>query len=174
MVILDFSKAFDTVSHKDLLHKMKLYGADGNINAWLTDFLTNRTMKIIVDGEEPDAVKIDSGVPQGTVFGPLLFLCHINDSDSVKPTVRLFADDCLLYRSINDAGDDLTLQNVFKLQESWAKTWGMHFSAKKCYIMTINSKSLHFYQLDDRILQQVSESPYLGLKFSENLVGIPY
>ena len=80
MIILDFFKAFDTVPHGKLLHKMKLYGVDGNINAWLCDFLTNRKMKVVVNGEESESVTMESGTrPQGTVLGPLLFLCHIND-----------------------------------------------------------------------------------------------
>ena len=67
MVILDFSKAFDTVPHQKLLHKMRQYGADGNINVWLCDFLTNRKMKVVIDGKESDTVTLDSGVPQGIV-----------------------------------------------------------------------------------------------------------
>lgn len=170
MVILDFSKAFDTVPHKKLLHKMMLYGVDGKINDWLTDFLTNRKMKVLVDGEESDAVTVDSGVPQGTVLGPLLFLCHINDlPDAVKSTVRLFADDCLLYRTIRNADDHIALQRDLQQLEIWAKTWGMRFNAKKCYVMSINSKSSHFYQLDNHILQQVPENPYLGITVSEDL-----
>ena len=70
----------------------------GNINMWLHDFLTNRQIRVVVDGIESEAASVVSGVPQGTVLGPILFLCHINDLlDSVKSTVRLFADDCLLY-----------------------------------------------------------------------------
>ena len=85
---MDFSKAFDTVPHQKLLHKMRQYGVDGNINAWLCDFLTNRKMKVAIDGEESDAVTVDSRVPQGIVLGHLLFLCHINDlPDVVKSTV---------------------------------------------------------------------------------------
>ena len=170
MVILDFSKAFDTVPHRKLLHKMEQYGVTGNINSWLCDFLTNRQMKVVVDGEESEAVHVDSGVPQGTVLGPLLFLCHINDlPDAVKSTVRLFADDCLLYRPINSIKDHHTLQHDLQQLEIWAKKWGMRFNAKKCYIMSINNKSSHFYELDKHILQQVPENPYLGITISEDL-----
>jgi len=93
-------RAFDTVSHNSLLNKMKCYGVDGNINHWLRDFLTNRTMQVVVDDESSEPTSVDSGVPQGTV------LCHINDlPDHVKSTVRLFADDCLLYRCIRSVRD---------------------------------------------------------------------
>ena len=127
-------------------------------------------MKFVVDGEESEAVHVDSGVPQGTVLGPLLFLCHINDlPDAVKPTVRLFADDCLLYRPINSIKHHHTLQHDLQQLEIWAKTWGMRFNAKKCYIMSINNKSSHFYELDKHILQQVPENPYLGITISEDL-----
>ena len=170
MIILDFSKAFDTVPHSKLLHKMKLYGVDGNINSWLSDFLTNRKMKVVVDGEESDSVTVDSGVPQGTVLVPLLFLCHINDlPDAVKSTVRLFADDCLLYRSIRNMDDHLALERDLQQLETWAKTWGMRFNAKKCYLMSINQKSAHFYQLDGHILQQVPDNPYLGVTLSDDM-----
>ena len=78
---------------------MNEYGVNGSINKWLRDFLTNRSMQVVIDGEASDPVTVDSGVPQGTVLGPLLFLCHMNDlPDAVKSSVRLFADDCLLYR----------------------------------------------------------------------------
>ena len=74
---------------------------DGNINVRPCDFLTKRKMQVVVDAEESEAVSLDSGIPQGIVLGPLLFLCHINDlPDAVKSTVWLFADDYLLYRHI--------------------------------------------------------------------------
>ena len=125
MVILDFSKAFNTVPHRKLLHKMEQYSVIGNINSWLCDFLTNRQMRVVVDGDESEAVHVHSGAPQGTVLGPLFFLCHINDlSDAVKSTVRLFADKCLLYHPINSMKDQQL--------EIWANKWGMRFNAKKC------------------------------------------
>ena len=79
IAILDFSKAFDTVPHNKLLHKLKAYGIQGNLHLWIESFLCNRHMKVVVEGESSSEVTVDSCVPQGTVLGPLLFLCHIND-----------------------------------------------------------------------------------------------
>ena len=77
IIILDFSKAFDTVPHEELLSKLESYGIQGPIYQWLRTFLTKRYMKVVVDGESSSKVSVDSGVPQGTVLGPLLILCHI-------------------------------------------------------------------------------------------------
>ena len=133
MIVLDFSIAIDTVPQGKLFHKMQLYGVDGKINSWLRDFLTNRKMKVLVDGEESESVGVDTGVPQGTGRGSLLFVCYINDlPDAVKSTVRLFADDCLIYRNIRYMADHLALERDLQQLEAWAKTWGMRFNTKKC------------------------------------------
>jgi hypothetical protein len=170
LLILDFSKAFDTVPHEKLLYKMENYGVDGNINTWLRQFLTMRHMQVVVEGEHSDPVTVDSGVPQGTVLGPLLFLCHINDlPEAVKSQVRLFADDCLLYRSIKSRQDHHILQNDLTALEAWGAAWGMKFNAQKCYMISIKSKSTNFYTLNSQILKQVQDNPYLGLTISEDL-----
>jgi hypothetical protein len=139
IAILDFSKAFDTVSHDKLLHKLEQYGIKGNIHSWLTNFLSTRTMRTIVEGESSKETSVDSGVPQGTVLGKIMFLCHINDLS--ESSVRLFADDCLLYRTIKKEEDHLTLQADLKHLEGWENKWGMRFNAKKCYVLSINNKS---------------------------------
>ncbi|KAK6188521.1 hypothetical protein SNE40_004681 [Patella caerulea] len=170
VAILDFSKAFDTVPHDKLLQKLENYGVRGNILNWLTSFLKDRHMNVAIEGEHSDSVKVESGVPQGTVLGPLMFLCHINDlPDAVKSTVRLFADDCLLYKTIRSRDDHLVLQRDLQELEKWADLWGMKFNAKKCYILSVQQKSSFFYELDNTILQQVNANPYLGLNISENL-----
>ncbi|KAK7103646.1 hypothetical protein V1264_018511 [Littorina saxatilis] len=170
IAILDFSKAFDTVPHPSLLYKLQSYGVKGNLHSWLQNFLTKRLMRVVVDGEESVEVPVDSGVPQGTVLGPVLFLCHINDLPaSVKSQVRLFADDCLLYRTINSYSDHHILQADLKTLEEWANTWGMRFNAKKCYILSIRNKSSFFYNLDNHILQKVNSNPYLGVTFTDDL-----
>ena len=127
-------------------------------------------MQVVIEGEASEKVTVNSGVPQGTVLGPILFLCHINDlPEAVQSQVRLFADDCLLYRPIKSQSDHVTLQNSLIELEKWADKWGMRCNAKKCYIMSINNRSTHFYSLNNHILKQVEEKPYLGLTFTENL-----
>ena len=170
VAILDFSKAFDTVPHTKILSKMDSYGIRGPINNWLNMFLTHRKMKAVVEGKQSEEVTVDSGVPQGTVLGPLLFLYHINDlPDAVRSSVSLFADDCLPYRTIKSAKDHQLLQEDLKSLEAWANDWGMRFNAKTCYILSIKNKSQDFYSLNGHILQQVQNNPHLGLQISEDL-----
>jgi hypothetical protein len=98
-----------------------------------------------------------------------LFLCHINDlPNSVKSSVRLFADDCLLYREINRENDHTTLQNDLNNLKKWASDWGMHFNAKNCYILSMKKKSHHSYTLNNQILEQVPSNSYLGLQVPSN------
>ena len=125
-------------------------------------------MRVVVDGESSSEA---SGVPQGTVLGPLLFLVHMNDlPECVSSSVRLFADDCLLYRVIKSIKDQEELQKDLKSLEKWAADWGMRFNAKKCYILTIANKGKHkFYDLSSHILQNVDDNPYLGLILSKDL-----
>ena len=96
-ILLDFSKAFDRVSHQHLYYKLHHYGIRGKLLDWVKQFLTGRSQCVIINGEQSDSTTVSSGVPQGTVLVPLLFLCFINDlPKNVQSTVRLYADDVLL------------------------------------------------------------------------------
>ena len=178
IAILDFSKAFDTVPHQRLLAKLRHYGISGQIENWIHNFLTTRQQSVIVDGAKSPPVKVDSGVPQGTVLGPLLFLCHINDlPNRVKSKVRLFADDCLLYREIDSELDHIALQDDLTSLQKWADMWGMQFNPTKCYVMKVGrrrSLSSWIYTLCDHPLEQVAKNPYLGLLLSEDLKWAPH
>ena len=170
IIILDFSKAFDTVPHDKLLHKLENYGIRGPLLSWIRSFLCTRLMSVVVEGETSRETTVDSGVPQGTVLGPILFLCHINDlPESVSSQVRLFADDCLLYRPIRSLKDQITLQKDLLHLETWASNWGMRFNAKKCYLLSMKNRLSHFYTLNNHILQSVPKNPYLGLTISSDL-----
>ena len=100
-VIMDFAKAFDKVPHKRLLYKLHYYRIRGSTHKWIASWLSGRYQKVVLDGQASDPVPVLSGVPQGLVLGPVLFLIFINDLlDNIRSTVRLFADDCVLYRNI--------------------------------------------------------------------------
>ena len=178
IVILDFSKAFDTVPHDRLLTKLQHMGITSTTNAWIKGFLTNRSQKVVVDGVSSTAADVVSGVPQGSVLGPLLFLCHINDlPNRVKSQVRMFTDDCLLYRQIKSEEDHNILQNDLAELEQWAQMWGMSFNPIKCYVMTVGrgrKLSTRIYDLCDHPLEQVDKNPYLGVLLSQDKKWAPH
>ena len=132
--------------------------------------MTNRKMRVVLEGEKSEEASVDSGVPQATVLGPLLFLCLINDlPETVKSTVRLFADDCLLYREIRSFEDHLLLQEDLHMLEKWAEALGIKFNAQKCYTLPTKARSSFLYSLGGVILKQVQQSPYLGVHISADL-----
>ena len=130
IIILDFSKAFDTVPHARLISKLSHYGIRGNTLRWISNFLCELDQQIVIDGHASIWESVTSGVPQGSVLGPLLFLAYINDlPESVKSDVRLFADDFLLYRTINSKKDARTLQKDLDAFTQWQNDWQMRFNA---------------------------------------------
>ena len=132
VVALDFSKAFDVVPHQCLLHKLDHYGIRGTTLNWIQNFLTNRTQKVVVDGSSSESARVRSGVPQGTVLGPLLFLTM------VSLQVRLFADVCLLYRPTKCRADQEQLQRDLSALQDWADRWGMCFNPSKCSVLRVS------------------------------------
>ena len=110
VLLLDFKKkALDKVPHQCLCYKLSHYGIHSATLEWTKNFLMNRTPKVIVNGYSSSS-EVISGVPQGTVLGPLLFLCYINDLYTLKSSVKLYADDVILYRTIDCAADHEMLQ----------------------------------------------------------------
>jgi hypothetical protein len=98
---MDFAKAFDKVNHSLLIHKLRYYGIDGKTTRWIQNWLEDRQQTVELDGVSSEAVSVDSGVPQGSVLGPGLFLFYINDLQSILTSkVRLFADDTIIYLKI--------------------------------------------------------------------------
>ena len=120
--ILDFEKAFDTPPHELLKSKLFSYGIGGTTLNWI------KTTKVVVNGIKSDWAPVVSGVPQGTVIGPLLFSLYINDiSAHIESEIRLFADDCVCYHEIKNEEDTLKLQRDIDRLGSWARKWGMRF-----------------------------------------------
>ena len=118
-ILPDFSKAFDKVPHERLAVKLRHYGIQGNLLQWIQSFLRDRCQQVRVEGQSSTSIPVVSGVPQGTVLGPLLFLLYINDlPQKVSSTARLFADDSLLYLKISSPADAAELQrDLDRLQQ---------------------------------------------------------
>ena len=135
-IYCDFLKAFDTVPHKRLILKISSYGITGNVLGWLSNFLQNRTQRVCVNGMWSRKVKVLSGVPQGSVLGPLLFVIYINDlPDVIKSQIYLFADDTKIFRRIDSGVDSAILQNDLISMCNWSNKWKLKFHPKKCKVM---------------------------------------
>jgi len=173
VAIFDFSKAFDSVPHRRLLAKIDSYGIRGSTLDWIRSFLSNRSQRVVVNGSQSTWLPVTSGVPQGTVLGPLLFLLYINDiSDNIKSEIRLFADDCILYRKITSDHDTIQLQEDIDKLFHWSVAWQMTFNTKKCHILSISRKRLKpllDYRLGPEHLSVVDSYPYLGVTVSADL-----
>jgi len=126
VIAMDLSKAFDTVPHKRLMEKLKFYGINAQLLMWIENFFCYRKQRVIVDGQASEFADVISGVPQGTVLGPILFLIYMNDlPDNLKSPVRLYVDDCILYRPLVSIEDRATLQCDLTLCSNWEKLWQM-------------------------------------------------
>jgi len=158
--VLDFAKAFDKVPHRRLLVKLKHYNLIQQVIGWIKSFLSSRTQRVVVDGYISQEAPVLSGVPQGTVLGPLLFLIFINDiTENVSSPIRLFADDCLIYHGIWSPSDCNLLSKDLDTIVKWSKTWGMMFNIKKCNIISITNatknKIHHQYTMDNEPLNSI-------------------
>jgi len=122
LVLLDFCKAFDKVPHKRLLNKLKRYGIQGDIVKWIEQWLTKQCQRVVLDNHASNTLPVKSGVPQGTVLGPLMFLLYINDiSKNISSTIRLFADDCIIYKVIDTEHDSRYLQGDLDVILQWTE-----------------------------------------------------
>ena len=147
--------------------KIDFYGIRGTTNTWIKTWLTTRTQRVVIDGEASSTVHVDSGVPQGTVLGPLMFLLFINDiGDEINSTIKLFADNCLLFRTISTTEDTSALQNDLDSLSKWTDMWQMKFNTKKCYTMRIHRKRnpiIHNYTMGPDVLNTVPSQTYSTL-----------
>ena len=140
------SKAFDKVWHGSLTFKLKAYGIEGEVLSLLENYLQNREQNVFLNGQTSEWIKINSGVPQGSVLGPLLFLIHINDlPDGLTSICKIFADDTSLFSkvlNINESANDF----IFDLEKigQWAYQWKIQFNSnpnKQAYEAIFSWKS---------------------------------
>ncbi|KAK3108052.1 hypothetical protein FSP39_000221 [Pinctada imbricata] len=171
VVYLDFQKAFDTVPHKRLLTKLNAYGIRGKVFNWIKEFLTNRKQRVVLNGQNSCWTDVTSGIPQGTVLGPILFLIYINDlPEAVENAVKLFADDTKLYGQVNNLSDEIKMQQDITKLTNWSDKWLLKFNADKCKHMHIG-KNYHAtsYSMDGKEISKTNCERDLGVMIDDQL-----
>ena len=164
-IYLDFQKAFDTVPHARLISKLKAYGMEGPLIRWITNFLSNRIQRVVVNNEMSTWSTISSGTPQGSVLGPTFFVVFINDiPDSINSTVNIFADDTKLFRSVTSDEEHVVLQSDLDMLADWSETWQLKFNASKCKVLHIGQHDTNYeYYLGNSKLENTTMEKDLGV-----------
>ena len=184
VIYLDFAKAFDKVDHEILLKKLTNIGITGKLLDWLESFLSDRNQTVVVDGVLSYLTSVLSGVPQGTVLGPLLFLIYVNDiSNCIQfSKISCFADDARILKSISTSSDSSLLQQDLYAVSRWSKANNMELNDDKFVYLNFNSRpnnfllaNLPFYKENlyyttpsGKVLESSSDVSDLGVTFSDN------
>lgn len=172
-LFLDFEKAFDKVSHILLMHKVSHLNLHPDTVNWIREFLTDRLQFVSTNSFSSSLSPVLSGVPQGSVLGPLLFLIYINDLPvNVSSNIRLFADDCVLYRPITNSIDSSSLQDDLLKIQAWCNQWYMSLNVSKCSHVSFHRRRNYVapsYSLNNNTLTQCKTFKYLGVHISSDL-----
>ncbi len=177
-VFFDFKKAFDTVPHQLLMDKLRDLGLNPQIVKWVQNYLANRRQQVVVNGVSSLPTRVASGVSQGSILGPLLFLVYIDDISTVNISdgskIVLYADDILLYRPISSPGDLQYLQHDVDQLQDYATANYMTFNVSKCKFMLVSRRRQHVLPdpsvfLNGSRLERIPTFKYLGLLLSADL-----
>ena len=179
-IALDISKAFDRVWHAGLLYKLKSYGILGHIFGLISSFLSNRQLRVVLDGKFSQEYPVNAGVPQGSILGPTLFLLYVNDlPDDIISNIAIYADDTTLYSKCNQGYDlwqqlELASELEPDLQDTldWGRQWLVDFNAGKTRLVSFDqSKNTGAIdvKMDGSVLEEKSSFKVLGLTFSSKL-----
>ena len=172
---MDFKKAFDAVPHTRLLGKLDSYGIKGKLLMWIKNFLSDRTQHVKINGAKSSERKVTSGVPQGSVLGPMLFIYFINDLPEVTTvTTKIFADDTKAYTAIKNDQDQANLQTTIDNMYRWTVQWQLKFNETKCKILHLgdNNQKRKYYigEGQERIeLEETTLEKDLGVHIDPSL-----
>jgi len=171
VVFLDFAKAFDKVSYRRLVLKLEAHGIDSKLISWIAAWLHKRVQRVCLRGVNSGWLEVLSGVPQGSVLGPLLFLIFINDLDNgIKNWILKFADDTKLFGKIKDSMDVQKFQDDIDKLLKWSEEWQMLFNTSKCKVMQVGRPSFQRqYYMKDEQLEVVCYEKDLGVLISNDL-----
>ena len=173
-LLLDFAKAFDSVPHKHLLLKLESMGITGHLLQWINHFLSSRSQRVVIDGQFSSWLPVLSGVPQGSILGPLLFIIYINDITSVvqSSSIRIFADDVSLHAKISTRFDCLKLQDDLSRIYNWSLRWQLNLNPLKCEAINFTNKRAPVsftYSIGLQPINWVTKMKYLGIVFNSKL-----
>uniref|UniRef100_A0A8C5R0U2 Reverse transcriptase domain-containing protein n=1 Tax=Leptobrachium leishanense TaxID=445787 RepID=A0A8C5R0U2_9ANUR len=168
---LDFSKAFDTVPHRRLINKLQSLSLDSNIVEWIRQWLSDRQQRVVVNGVYSAQGLVTSGVPQGSVLGPILFNIFISDiAEGINGKVCLFAEDTKICNRVDVPGGISQMTNDLGKLKKWSELWQLSFNVDKCKIMHLGRKNPRAeYRIFDTVLTSTSEERDLGVIISEDL-----
>ena len=170
IIYIDFQKAFDKVPHEALLLKMERFGLRSAEICWIKNWLTNRKQRVHINGKYSDWADVESGVPQGSVLGPILFIMFIDDiSWEIKSKVSIFADDLKVMGTVNSSEEIEQLQRDLDRITEWATRWGMSFSINKCQTLHLGKNNAKFsYSLQGGSVQEGEMIRDLGVVVTED------
>uniref|UniRef100_A0A8C5LXA5 Reverse transcriptase domain-containing protein n=1 Tax=Leptobrachium leishanense TaxID=445787 RepID=A0A8C5LXA5_9ANUR len=168
---LDFNKAFDTVPHRRLINKLQSLSLDSNIVEWIRQWLSDRQQRVVVNGVYSAQGLVTSGVPQGSVLGPILFNIFISDiAEGINGKVCIFADDTKICNRVDVPGGISQMTNDLGKLKKWSELWQLSFNVDKCKIMHLGRKNPRAeYRIFDTVLTSTSEERDLGVIISEDL-----
>ena len=171
IIYLDFKKAFDAVPHQRLIEKIKSFGITGNLLEWLKCFLTGRKQRVIIGDERSGWTEVRSGIPQGSVLGPILFVIFINDIPrALQNASKIFADDTKAYKAVRNIEEHDNLQNDVNSAFNWSQKWQMQYNTDKCHSLPMGyNNMLYPYQIDGTIMDSVREEKDLGVIIDSKL-----
>ena len=170
---IDISKAFDRVNHAILLQKLQTHGVAGKVLNWLCDYLTGRSAQVRVDGSLSRKIAATSGVPQGSVLGPILFLIFMNDLPQLaKCSITLFADDIKLWTSIKCIEDCSGLQSDLDALHEWSLQNRLPFNFRKCKMLNLGKQFNYTYKLGSHTLGWTDSEKDLGVWISNRAYSV--
>ena len=174
IIYLDFAKAFDKVPRERLLRKVRAHGIRGRVLEWIRSWLTGRRQRVVLNGRFSSWEEVLSGVPQGSVLGPLLFVIFINDMDDtvelLTSILRKFADDTKMGKKVRTDVDRQELQEALDRLCNWAREWGMEFNVAKCKVMHLGHTNPKFsYSMNGQKLEESLEEKDIGVVITANM-----
>ena len=174
VLFLDFAKAFDSVPHLRLLLKLESLGIHGQVLQWIRAFLSDRLQRVVIGGSCSSWRSVYSGVPQGSVLDPLLFLLYVDDLYTcvTHSSVKLFADDVVLYTDINSVSDCSLLQRDLACIIEWSQRWQLRLNPEKCVALCLSNKRVppsYDYSIDSHSISWKASVRYLGIVINSKL-----